>query len=222
MEAAGGACALGWREFHRRRGWRGRRIAKRAQTRKEQTLWRRACGGLRGRGEWPAALFFGGGGFGLDGRRSEVRKSQTFPCTRPRLPAHHPLPGRTPRPSPDPTRRHPRQRGLAGRCSHLRVRGDPRPGCASRSGPVCRASGLNSRTVVEGWGWVSGRGWNFASAPGWPHNKFGPGFCPPEPQFYLQRGIDDGTYRAVERIKRDRDASKLFAYTHRSWHVISA
>ena len=42
--------------------------------------------------------------------------------------------------------------GHRGLRSLLRERGNPRAGRSARSGPVCRADGLDSRTVVEGWG----------------------------------------------------------------------
>lgn len=124
----------------------------------------------------------------------------------------------------------PRQPALGdpGRCGLLRVRGIPRAGRTSRWGrPVFGSGGLDCRLVLEGWGWVTGVGSDFTSAPAPPAAPSGPGFCPSELQFpYQQGGINDSIYRAVKRIKWDNEImmqiKRLCSHIHSSWHRISA
>lgn len=56
--------------------------------------------------------------------------------------------------------------------------GNPNAGGAPLICPFCRASGLDSRTVVKRLGWVTGLCSNFALAPDYQCNKRGPAFCP--------------------------------------------
>ena len=114
----------------------------------------------------------------------------------------HQLPWRRTSP-PSPDRSPPPDFGDLGHCGLLLVRGFRRVVRASRSGPIFRAGGLDCREVFEGSGWVTGLGSN--STPAHPPMAVssGPGFCPSKPHVpYLQGGINDSIYRAVERVNR--------------------